>query len=322
MQRSAVRLGWPAAAVLAIGACQSPGLRFISLITLREQPFVIALVSEKRPVPASNPLDALNPFSPYEPLQAALSRELRRPVAMDLCFPLQLEPCLSSGLYHAAIVSAAQYAGLSRRERFPVIAIAARSADQPAHPALLVVPAGSPIGSVEELRGKIVAFGPMGDSHTHYAALDLLSRHGLKPTDLSLEPLPVPGSLKHMPHGRAVLQSVVNGSSDAGFVEEPDFNELPAHADQADELARDRLRIIARTEALPEQLLIGSPELDADTIARAREFLLSLDRTHPEVLRPLRIGGYQPATDDVLQTCGRLRSVESPVTRPGGTEGD
>jgi len=293
----------------------------MSLITLKEQPFVIALVSEKRPAPASNPLDALNPFSPYEPLQAALAKELHRPVALDLCFPLQLEPCLSSGLYHAAIVSAAQYAGLNRRERFPVIAIAAKRQNQPTHSALLVVPADSPIKSVEDLRGKTVAFGPMGDSHTHHAALDLLSQHGLRPTDLSLEPLPLPGSLKHMPHGRAVMQSVANGSSDAGFVEEPEFNDLPAHADQPDELARDRLRIVARTESLPEQLLIGSPELDAKTLEKSREFLLGLDRARPEVLRPLRIAGYQPATDEILQACTRLRSAESPATKPGPANG-
>lgn len=227
---------------------------------------------------------------------------------MDLCLPLQLPFGLTSGMFHLAVVSPLDYARLPERERFPVVAMAADEAGRTARPALMIVPTGSAIQSVEDLRGKTVAFGPSGDPRTHHAALELLVQHGLKKADLSLELLPLPGSLKHMPTMRAVAQTVINLSSDAGFIDQAAWEALPEHADNAEDPAQDRLRVIAQTIALPDRLVLASPKLDEGLRQRVREILLAADREHPEALRPLHVLELSAADRGVVggvQTLGR-----------------
>ena len=285
--------------------CQSTGLRFLSLIGLQKDPLIVALVADNRPRSSGKPLAALNPFAPYSKLQAALGKELGRPVGLDLCLPLQLEPSLSSGLCHLAIVSPIQYARLSNRERFTVLAVPIVHKGCATRSAVLVVKANSPLTSVEDLRGKTVAFGPAQDSWTHHAALVLLAQHGLQKTDLALELLPLPGSLKHMPNAAAVAQTVINNSSDAGFIDERDWEELPPSA-AGNEPAHDKLRVVARTIELPERLVLASPKLARETAAQVRSFLLKADQDHPQTLHPLQVSAYQAPREELLTSCQRL----------------
>jgi ABC-type phosphate/phosphonate transport system substrate-binding protein len=325
--RWSARFTFVASALLTLvgaGGCGSAPLRLLSLIGVSKGPLVVALVAERRPAKDDSPLAALrlNPFAPYDQLQAVLRDGLGRPVGWDLCFPLQLESSLAIGLSHMAIISPADYAHLQNRERFPVIAVPVDEGPRVVHPAVLVVRADAAVKSVEELRGKIVAFGPAGDSRTHLAALELFARHGLKATDLSLELLPVPGSLKHMSNARAVAQTVMNFSSEAGFIDQADWEEFPEHAERRDDPARDRLKVIAETIALPDQLIVASPKLDAATLQKVREILLAADREHPEALAPLHVTAYQAPTAEMLKACALLAEPASPATQPAEAGGD
>ncbi len=316
MRSSLVRFACASILLLSAAAgCESPGVRFLSFIALQKNPLVLALVSET-PTGLQNPLQLLNPFGPYVGLQEALGAELNRGVAMDLCLPIQLQPCLETGLYHAAVVSPAQYANLSQPQRFQVIAVPTDANGQLARSAVLVAPAASPIHSIEELRGKIVAFGPASDSRTHQAALDLLAQHGLRKDDLSLELLPLPGSLKHMPDSREVALTVINGSSDAGFLDERDWQSWPELATQPGEPARNKLRILGRTAALPDRLIIASPKLEAATIDRMRAFLLNVNDTHPAALRPLHVARYEPPSDELVAACLNLAQIDRAGAAP------
>jgi ABC-type phosphate/phosphonate transport system substrate-binding protein len=292
-----------AAALLSLAGCQSIPSRVLSVIGLSKQPLVLALATENRPTAA---LEPLNPFPPYAALQKALSDELQRPVALEMCFPFQIGLGLNSGLYNVAVVDATEYARLSKTEAPRVLAV---SVDKQGHferSAVLVVAAGSPIRNVSELRSKVVAFGPLDDARTHLAALQLLQHEGLAKTDLSLELLPVPGSLKHMPNGRAVVQSIMNGSLDAGFVDEADWDALPERAAQTDEPDRSRLRGIARTCPVPDRIVVASPKLAADVADRVHTFCVTVGSEHPDAVKPLGIAGYQLPDMDVIEAWRKL----------------
>lgn len=301
------------AILLACVGCQAAGLRFLSLIGLQKDPLSIALVVNQ---PGAAAAAAVNPFPDFAGLQKALSDDLRRPVAVDLCFPFQVESELRSGWYELAVLPPFAYATLKETPPLPVLAVAVDEHGQAARGAVLVVPARSDIQAIAELRGKVVAFGPAGDDRTHHAALQLLQSAGLRETDLSLELLPVPRSLKHLPDMRSVAQTVINNSSDAGFIDEAAWNALPEHATKENEPARSQLRVIGRTVALPCRLVVASPKLDSATIAEVREFLLSADTKHPQALRPLRLSGYQPPTEAILAACRALRPPTSPPAEP------
>ncbi len=307
MRRNATLFGWCflLTAAVSVGGCQTAGLNFLSLIGLQKKPLSIAVVVD-RPLEAA---DAFNPFSAYSGLQKAMSAELGRPVAIDVCFPFQVEGGLTSGWHDLAILTPAQYARLSNPQTLRAAAIAVDQEGAAVRPAVLVVRAESDIKQIEDLRGKVVAFGPAEDARTHYAALQMLESAGLKRTDLSLELLPWPGSLKHLPDGRAVAQSVINHSSAAGFIDEAVWTALPEQPTQAGEPARGLLRVIGRTAALPTRVLVAGPKLDNDTFESVRAFLLSTGQKHPQALEPLRLKGYGSADDSTLAACLELKRV-------------
>src|SRR5262245_9243341 len=115
----------PVAALLLLlppttGCYQSTGLRILNFLGLEKQPIVLALVAESRAPGAPQLLEIVNPFLPYEKLQKKLSEVVGRPVALELCFPLQLEPNLRNGMYDLAIISPAQYGRFRPTDAPPV----------------------------------------------------------------------------------------------------------------------------------------------------------------------------------------------------------
>jgi ABC-type phosphate/phosphonate transport system substrate-binding protein len=278
----------------------------LNFIGLEQRPLSIALVTDQ---PTELVVKSLNPFSTYAPLQKALSSELRRPVAIDVCLPFQASSGLENGWYDLAVITPAQYAGFDTLSAGRVLAVPEDRQHHAARCAQLVVSAGSGIRRTSQLRGRSVAFGPAGDSLTHYAALRLLIEAGIKKTDLALDLLPVPGSLKHCPDMRAVAQAVIAGSAQAGFIDEAAWEELPAHAAGETEPARDKLRVIARTTALPDVLVVAGRRLDPHAADRVQAFLLAAATRHQEVLEPLSVSGYTAPSEDVLKACRSLAPV-------------
>jgi len=295
-------------ALVCSTGCQTVGLRFLNLIGLEKKPLSLVLVLENRPSEAAQ---VLNPFKPYGPLQKAMAAKLGRPVSVDPCFDFQLQSGLDSGWHDLAIVTPAQYARLKDTSRYKVLAVPLDERGRAARCAVLVVPATSKINAVEELRGKVVAFGPHDDARTHHAAVQLLAQAGLKKTDLSLEVLPIPGSLKHMPHARAIAQTVMSGSAHAGFIDEAAWEAFPEHAEKEGDPAREELREIGRTVALPTRLVIASPSLKPAAAAEVERFLVAVGKTEPEVLEALRVSGYRVPDADLISSCGKLMASES-----------
>ncbi len=308
-----------AAATLALfgatttGCSRGGGFFLLNLVTGKE-PIVLVLASD-------NPLDLINPFTPYDKLRAALEKETGRPVRLDLAAPFQIEFGLSNGFHDFAVVSPAVYAAMSDRQRFTAIAASADLRGRVERPAVLIVKAGSPIQKVEELRGKTVAFGRSGDSRTFHAGLNMLVRSGVSRDDLKKDVLPVPGSLRHKSDDAAVAQSVLSGESDAGFVDEAWWETLSAQSARAESLGRDKFRAIARTQPLPDTLLIASPKADEKTRDAVREFVLAADSRRPEVLGPLKVSKFQSVDESRLAAWAETASAApAPATTQPAVE--
>jgi ABC-type phosphate/phosphonate transport system substrate-binding protein len=293
--------------LLAATGCQTTRDYALSAIGLQEKPLAMALVTE---ADSEGTLGGLNPFVRYAAYQQALSEGLERPVAIDPCLAFQAQSGLASGWYSLAEVSPTDFAQLARKADLRVLAIPVDTQGRAARPAVLVVSARSEIQDVADLRGKRVAFGPAGDARTHHAAQQLLQEAGLKKTDLSLEVLPVPGSLKHMPNMAAVAKSVANQSSDAGFLDEAAWERLPPRPRKEGDASRQDLRVIARTMALPDRLLIASPKLDDEMLERARTEVLAMHQDHPEALEPLGTSAYEVPAPEIVERCAALNVPE------------
>jgi ABC-type phosphate/phosphonate transport system substrate-binding protein len=311
MRCSASRLALTVALLTLLCAlgCQTAGLRFLSLIGLKNPPLSVVLVADQ---PTAAAATAFDPFPAYAALQRAMSDQLLRPVAVDVCFSFQVNGSLRSGWHDVAVVSPAQYALLTDPRDLRVLAGTVDEQGRTARRAVLVVPVESVVRAPADLRGQVVAFGPAGDSRTVYAGLLMLRNAGLQKTDLALEVLPVPGGLKHFPDMRSLAQAVINGSAAAGFIDEAAWDDFPEHADQAEEPARDKLRILGPTVALPGRLLIASPKLDVATAEQVQTFLLTVGRDHPDLVKPLAISGYAAPSEELLAACRSLLPVVAP----------
>ena len=285
-------LALPAIALILSG-CHRGGGSFLLNVLTGTKPLSLALVTER-------PLQ-LNPFGRYELLRQELENHVNQPVRIELCVPFQLEFHLNNGFCQFAFVSPVIYAGLADRERFPVLAVATDVRGRAARPAFLVVRADSAVQSVQELRGARVAFGPSDDGRTYAAALEMLGRHGVSRDDLAKELLPIPGLwLKHLSDGEAVADSVRSGSSDAGFIDQADWERMFESGDKTDALSSDEFRILARTRPVPDVLLIASPKTDPDMVETVRAFMLAAGLRHASALKPLAQSGYEPAGDASL----------------------
>lgn len=305
-------------ALLTLTGCAGrPAARLLSLIGLSQKPLVLSIVAERSEGPAT-PLELLNPFEGYAPFNAALGDAIGRNVVPDLVFPFQVGPNLALGICHLAIVSPLQLGQLADAESFPVLAVFADEQGRTERGALLIVAERSQIRDAASLRGKIVAFGPAGDARTHQAALRLLAARGLQRGDLSLEPLPIPGSLKHFAHMRAVAQSVMNGSSDAGFIDEHAWETMPEHSEREGDPCRAKLRVIDRAAATPERIVIASPTLDAELRSAVQEFLMSAGRRQAAALSPLKCSGFQAPEADLIARCREIVTA-SPAAADGQT---
>lgn len=300
--------------LVGLGAgCQGAvGPRLLSVIGLSEKPLVVTFVINE-PELEFGLVRMLTPLSPYHPLHSSMGKAVGRKVVEDVCFSFQLAPNLRLGVAHVAIVSPAHYALLDRPAGFEVLAVSKDEQGEITRPSVLIVAANSPIEEVADLRGKVVAFGPRGDARTRHAGLLLLAEHGLKPTDLALEALPIPGSLKAFPKSRDIAQSVMNGSSDAGFIDRAVWESFADTQTQPGEPARDRLRVIATTIGVPDFLVVASPVLAPETAADVKRYLLRIDRKDPDALRPLRLSAFVEASPELLAACARLIQLEPPA---------
>jgi ABC-type phosphate/phosphonate transport system substrate-binding protein len=293
-----------ASIVAATGCTSRGGIPLLNLIPL-DKPVVVALVSD-------NALSALNPFSPYDKLRERMTKDLGRRVRMDLCLPFQVETGLQTGFYTFAVMTPGQFMQQGNRASEVVVATSVDTGGQKARPAVLVVRDNSDIEKPEQLREKIVAFGPNMATRTHIAALKLLAAHGITEKDLQVTLLPTPG-LKHYSNGRAVMQAVLSQAAAGGFVDQATWDTLPDTSEDRQEPARSRLRIIARTEAYPDYLIVASPSADASIVSAMREFLTRVGKVHPDAVAPLNIAGYvEPDADSVA----KWRSVQAGAMLP------
>ncbi len=307
----------------AVG-CQSTGTRLLSLVRLTREPTVIAAVVE-RPTGA---VAVLNPFPQYSALERAYEADTGRPASVEPCFLFQAQLGLDSGWYHCALLSPGQFVQLPNRDKLQVLAVARYADGRVCQAAVLVVPAAGDVDEVAELRGRSIAFGPRNDSLTHHAALQLLEQSGLARRDPALELLPVPGTLRHLPDGRAVARAVLRGEVAAGFMTEAEWEGLPPDRglDTADGAAggptRNDLRILARTAALPRQLVVAPRRLSAERVREIRDFLLAAGQRHADAVAALSCTGYVSVTDELLAACHalRVREPEEPPESPSEPE--
>jgi len=252
----------------------------------------------KKPVRVGVTKLHINPLvpAPWEPLRAALEKELARPVQVVMCKPFQARELLRTGYLDFAILSPTDFAEVAREKVCKVIAQPVNSLGRTEHCGLIVTAKDCPIKALSDLKGKRFAFGPEMDAFTHIAAADVLREAGLGPKDISLELLPVPLSYRHHVDSYEVAKAVIYEGLPAGAVDELDYVTWPETGGTmlpVQTVSRDQLRILAKTVCLPEGPIVASTKADPTLVEKVSDFLLNKAAKQRKILEPMHWSGFR-----------------------------
>jgi phosphonate transport system substrate-binding protein len=124
--------------------------------------------------------------------------------------------------------------------------------------ALLVLPDDSPVASIEDLRGRVVALPPESAA-VSYLALSVLRNAGLVPGESV--------TILHTPnHDTCLADMLVKAAAACGTAQGP--------LSVFESRARVKIRVLAASDPIPGSLIVAHPRLGEDRIASARRGLL------------------------------------------------
>lgn len=135
---------------------------------------------------------------------------------------------------------------------------------KPLYRCYFIVPANSPLRSLNDLKGKKVAFGSK-----HSTTGNLIPRYMLHKNGVKIEEF---GSLTNLRNHSAVAMAVVKGEYDAGAVKETVAERYMNHG----------LRVLAVSAALPSLPLVVRKDAPKEMIKAITDALVKLDRNNPE----------------------------------------
>ena len=156
---------------------------------------------------------------------------------------------------------------------------------QPGFRGLVVVPEGSPIQAVTDLRGKTILATSRYNVGGFIAQWIMIKGQGLDP-EKEL-------SYKFGDAQEKILEKVTNGQAEVGFIRE-DVLEAMKNARGR----MPRVKIIAATPYYPNHNIVAYPGTDPELVQKVKEALQKLNPQNPDqafILQRLRISGFTPA---------------------------
>ena len=165
----------------------------------------------------------------------------------------------------------------------------------------------SGIASVEDLKGKVIAF-----EEPHSTTGYLLPAATLIQRGLGLRQVAGPEAAVGLDETGYIfsrdeensVELILQGRVAAAGMSNQDYEELPP------ELI-DRMVVLDRTMELPRQIVSSRPGLDKAVVSRIRELLVALDQTDEgrRILRGMKDSQFDPLPPDLEVTVGKLREL-------------
>jgi ABC-type phosphate/phosphonate transport system substrate-binding protein len=257
---------------------------------------------------------------PWVPLQQAIDKELGQPVHFERSNPRSIRAHLGTGRMQFAMVSASDYAEITARPVWQIVAVPVNVKGTTQHCGLIVVKADSAIKDLSELKGKRFAFGPRNDPILHTGAMQLLAKAGISQKDIPGEVLPPYGyHLNSYESAKAVLFEGVP----AAVVDELDFESWPPKTNILTTLSvcQSGFRIIGRTDPVPEGPFLASVKADPQQVAKIRELLINKIKGNHNVLGRLHYKAFQAGDAAMYESyITAYKATTHPTTEEAKTE--
>lgn len=220
------------------------------------------------------------PFRQY--LEDYLDRDVDLFVATDYAGVVE---AMASDKLDVAYFGGLTYAQASRRaDIHPIVTEIDRLTNTSKYHSVIIVPADSPIQSVEELAGKVFAFGDISSTSGSLYPRIMLDAAGIEVPD-GLEDIIFTGG-----HDATAL-AVANGRVDAGGLEE----RILVRMIEQGAVDGESIRIIARSDPIEGYPWAVRDKLDEALTEKLVNAFLEIE--DPELLELLRAEGYTPVSD-------------------------
>ena len=221
-----------------------------------------------------------------EPLKAYLEQATGAKV--ELTIPLNYAAVVEA--FGADKVDIAYFGGFTyvqARKRFEAQPLVQRDRDQAFH-SLFITQAGSPIGSLADLKGKQFAFGDVNSTSGHLMPEYFMRQQGIDPEVIAR-------AIYTGGHDATAL-AVANGKADAGALDEAVYARLVKDG----KLDAAKLKVFYTTPPFFDYVWAARKALDPALADAFRKAMLALDAGKPEhkpVLDLLQATRYVPADD-------------------------
>lgn len=127
----------------------------------------------------------------------------------------------------------------------------------------IIVPASSKIRSINDLRGKKIAFGDIGSTSTHLAPVGLLTEAGLAPSDYKALNI----------HRNVSVEAMKRGDVDAVGLNFGHFNKIRKT------FKDDNFRVVARGGDLPPDIWVAGAHVSKEQVAKVKKAFLDNQKT-------------------------------------------
>ncbi len=261
-------------------------------------------------------LGVLEP-APWLGLRLAMDKAIDAPIHFTRSNYRSIRYHLGTGRMQFAMVSATEYAEITRRPVSQIVAVPVNVKGTRQHCGLIIVKKNSKIQSLAELKGKRFSFGPREDAILHRAAVETLTKAGVTEKDLAKAILPPFG---HHINSYEVAKAVLFEGVPAGVVDELDFESWPAKSNLLTQLSicQDRFRVLARTDPVLEGPIIASVKTDPKLVEEMKDLLINRLKDDKSVLGKLHYREFVEADKSFYQPLIDKMGIkpESLTTRP------
>ncbi|MCF7506234.1 MULTISPECIES: phosphate/phosphite/phosphonate ABC transporter substrate-binding protein [Vibrio] len=209
------------------------------------------------------------------PILQYISKEIGQEVrfATKSSIPL-FEKELSKSLYDISYMNPYHYTVFSESNGY----IAITKAEDKKIKGIIVVKKDSGISTIQELAGKKLAF-PSPDAF----AASLLTQGFLGQNNINIDPV-------YVRSHDSVYHNIAQGNFVAGGGIYRTLNAMQGEVS-------DNLIVLWESQGYTPHAIAVSPHVPQDVVERIQQAIITLDDTHPELLSPLKIKGFEQAKD-------------------------
>lgn len=203
----------------------------------------------------------------YQPIMDYLTRAT--PYRFELVLSSNYEHTLQqlvNGEVSAAFFGSYLYVKSGRKYKLTPILKPLNENFQPFFRSVLVVPVGSSLRSVSDLRGKRLALPSPESFSGNWLINYVLPVEGIKLAELE--------EVQHFAHHHTVVYQLLKGAYDAGVIR--DY--------LAAQYVRRGLKIIARSEPIPGSPIVISPRSDTSVVSALKSALLAVNASMRDTL--------------------------------------